>query len=143
MRLQHEQMRLLQAFDPSFASETPIDSAFVALFEIIPPFVVHNLIPGLQQELTAYLVAANTFTCNREDINDFTKKVLAFWAKHRTKFPTWAKAARIAFALSPNSASSERVFSLLKLFFGEQQDAALSDMIEAALMLAYNKRRVG
>ena len=65
------------------------------------------------------------------------------WAKNRSKFPTWAKAAQITFALSPNSASSGRVFSLLKLYFGEQQDSSLSDMIEAALMLAYNQRAVG
>ena len=51
--------------------------------------------------------------------------------------------AQITFALSPNSASSERVFSLLKLYFGEQHDSSLSDMIETALMLAYNERRLG
>ena len=110
-------------------------------------------------------MAAQGFECDRSDIKAFTEKVrsanhtraiihararvhvpqqvLAFWAKNHSKFPTWAKAARITFALSPNSASSERVFSLLKLFFGEQQDSALSDMIEVALMLAYNDRKVG
>ena len=70
-------------------------------------------------------------------------QVLEFWAKHHSTFPTWAKAAQIVFALSPNSASSERVFSLLKQFFGEQQDSVLSDMIEVAIMLAYNERKVG
>ena len=39
--------------------------------------------------------------------------------------PKWAYAARIAFALSPNSASCERVFSALKLMFGDQQMSAL------------------
>ena len=52
-------------------------------------------------------------------------------------------AARIAFALSPNSASCERVFALLKEMFGEDQLSALADQLRAALMLAYNKRRVG
>ena len=49
----------------------------------------------------------------------------------------------LSFALSPNSAPCERVFSLLKLFFGDQQAHSLADQIEAALMLAYNKRQVG
>ena len=143
MERQHEQMRLLQAFDPSFASENPIDVAFVADFQKVPPFVVHNLIPGLQEELPKYLAAAQGFTCDRSDVKAFTSKVLAWWAKNHSKFPTWATAARITFALSPNSAASERVFSLLKLFFGEQQDASLSDAIQASLMLAFNERRLG
>ena len=50
--------------------------------------------------------------------------------------PSWAKAARIIFALSPNSAACERVFSLLKNFLGDQQMTALADGIAAGLMLA-------
>ena len=49
----------------------------------------------------------------------------------------------IAFALTPNSASCERVFALLKNMYGEEQLSALADQLQAALMLAYNKRRVG
>ena len=52
-------------------------------------------------------------------------------------------AHHISFALTPNSAASERVFSLLKLFFGPQQDSLLADQIEVALMLAYNNRVLG
>ena len=39
--------------------------------------------------------------------------------------------------------SLHRVFSLLKLMFGDTQMSALADMIQAALMLKYNKRKVG
>ena len=35
------------------------------------------------------------------------------------------------------------VFSLLKLFFGEQQDSSLADQIQVALMLAYNGCSLG
>ena len=49
----------------------------------------------------------------------------------------------IVFAISPNSASCERVFALLKNLFGEQQMSALADYVQAALMLNYNGRRVG
>ena len=55
---------------------------------------------------------------------------LSFWAEHHSKFPAWATAAQIVFAVSPNSASCERVFSLLALFFGKQRDASLADRIE-------------
>ena len=37
----------------------------------------------------------------------------------------------------------ERVFALIKTMFGEQQMLSLSDMIQAALMLRSNGRRVG
>ena len=55
----------------------------------------------------------------------------------------WALAARVVFAISPNSASCERVFALLKRLFGEQQMRSLADLVQAALMLNYNKRSVG
>ena len=55
--------------------------------------------------------------------------------------------ARIAFALSPTSASCERVFALLKSMFGEalaeDQTRCLADFVRTALMLRYNKRIVG
>ena len=38
-----------------------------------------------------------------------------------------ALAARVVFAISPNSASCERVFALLKRLFGEQQMSSLAD----------------
>ena len=41
------------------------------------------------------------------------------------------------------SQACERVFSLLKNMFGDQQLEALADYIRAALLLAYNKRTVG
>ena len=57
--------------------------------------------------------------------------------------PAWALAARVVFAISPNSASCERVFALLKNLFGDMQMRALADYVEAALMLNYNDRNVG
>ena len=46
-------------------------------------------------------------------------------------------------AISPNSASCERVFALLKNLFNEQQMLLLADYVQAALMLNYNNRSVG
>ena len=46
-------------------------------------------------------------------------------------------------SFTPNSAAAERVFSMLNTMFGDTQMSALVDMIQAALMLRYNKRTVG
>ena len=46
-------------------------------------------------------------------------------------------------AIPPTSAASERIFSLLEAMFGKDQDSALADLIQGALMLRYNKRIVG
>ena len=41
------------------------------------------------------------------------------------------------------SAAAERVFSMLKAMFGDQQMETLADIIQTALMLRYNQRTVG
>ena len=73
----------------------------------------------------------------------FTQSVLSWWASHGGKFPAWAEAARVVFSFTPNSAAAERVFSLLKIFFTDMRDSALADIIQATLMLRYNKRKTG
>ena len=82
-------------------------------------------------------------TIDDSDMGTFTAAVLSFWRNNCRKFPAWAKAARMVFAMSPNSASCERVFALLKSMFGEEQMSVLADYVSAALMLRYNKRAVG
>ena len=78
---------------------------------------------------------------------------MLFWRRNGQKFPTWAVAARIMFAMTPNSASAERVFSgsLLKatcacacacsFMFGDARASSLSDLIEGSLMLKFNKAK--
>ena len=66
-----------------------------------------------------------------------------WWRTNGGSFPAWALAARIVFASSPNSASCERVFALLRNLFGELQMSSLADYVQAALMLNYNQRSVG
>ena len=53
------------------------------------------------------------------------------------------RALRVLFLPSPNSASCERVFSLLQLMFGDEQLSILADAIRAGLMLRYNDRVIG
>ena len=46
------------------------------------------------------------------------------------------------FALTPNSAACERVFSLLKSMFSDEQRSCLGDLLQGSLMLRYNKRQM-
>ena len=76
-------------------------------------------------------------------VADYTHAVLGWWRTNGKAFPAWALAARVVFAISPSSASCERVFALLKNLFGDEQMSALADYLQAALMLNYNQRNVG
>ena len=69
--------------------------------------------------------------------------LLKWWRINHPPFPTWAKAARIIFAMAPSSAASERVFSLVKSMFWRGAALRVADFIQGSLMLRYNKRSVG
>jgi hypothetical protein len=139
----YELCRYARAFNPNFAA-AHVTPAFVDMMTVITPLNALGLLPDLKRELPAFLAAAaNAPAFDKSDVQDFTTNILTWWREHGSGFPKWAEAARIVFALSPNSASCERVFSLLKCMFTEQQMAALGDYIRAALMLNYNKRTVG
>jgi hypothetical protein len=98
----------------------------------------------MKAQLPVYLQRAASFNAVYSNVGDFTEGVLEWWRKNSDdQISEWSRAARIVFAISPNSASCERVFALLKSMFGEQQMNSLSDFIQAALMLRYNKRVVG
>jgi hypothetical protein len=114
-----------------------------ALAAIKPLGLEDELLQQLCTELPAYLVAAADVHVNRADVPDFTDTVLAFWRDHAEQLPGWALAARFVFAISCNSASCERVFSLMKRMFGTEQLSALSDYVGGSLMLSFNKRELG
>ena len=65
---------------------------------------------------------------------------LEWWKLNCSELPSWSLAAKKALLVQPSSGSAERVFSLLKSSFGDQQDHSLKDYIETSLMLQYNKR---
>lgn len=121
----------------------PPDESLVDAFKDIPPFLELDLIPKLKAELKDYISVTASYNppASRED--EFTESVLHFWATNKSKFETWAIAARITFSFSPSSAACERVFFTLKAFHGNQRDMSLADQVECSLMLAYNKRKLG
>ena len=98
----------------------------------------------MKGELHAYLAAAaRAPVFDKANVERYTEGLLTWWRTNGSSFPGWAMAARIAFAFSPNSASCERAFALLESMYGDDQMSSLADQLRAALMLAYNKRRVG
>jgi hypothetical protein len=125
---------------PAFAAQH-VNLVWVDAFSAIPPLA--ELAPRLKHELPAYLSTCAGTAYDHDDVKKFTGDVLNFWANHGKEFPTWALAMQIVGSFTPNSAAAERAFSLLKLMFGDTQMSALADMIQAALMLRYNKRTVG
>ena len=99
---------------------------------------------GLKSEIAKYIAMATAApSLNKSIVHEFTDGVLLFWRVKGLEIPVWREAARIALAIPPTSAASERVFALLKEMFGADQHHSLADYIQAAIMLRYNKRVVG
>jgi hypothetical protein len=134
--------KAVRVFDPSRAALHALNADSVRSLSVVR-CISEELIEGMLTELDKYTTAARDFETDRADVETFTSSVLKFWRTHRSELPTWSKAARIVFALSPNSASCERVFSLLASMFSPEQKATLGDALQASLMLRYNKREVG
>ena len=88
----------------------------------ITPLHALGLLTELKQQLPQYLAAArNAAAIDKASVDDYTDGILGWWRRNGGSFKAWALAARIVFAISPNSASCERVFSLLKNLFGDAQ----------------------
>lgn len=89
-----------------------------------------------------YISAARGFTVDHSDVDAFTNSILAWWINHGSSTGAWREAAEIVFSMTPNSASAERVFSLLMCMFGDKQDNCLADLVQSSIMLRYNKREL-
>ena len=140
----YEVFRLARIFDPSFVSdnEAAIDNAFVSNLAAIKPLARDggDLIRELQRDLHLYIAESRGFVVDHGDVGTFTTSVLAWWKNHGKSTGAWRRAAEIVFSLTPNSASAERVFSLLKSMFGDNQEHCLADLVQSSIMLRYNKR---
>ena len=96
------------------------------------PFL-EGCLDGLKAELPTYLALAT-------DV-DPSVDSLEWWKSHRESdgLSNWLSAAQKLFLIQPSSASSERVFSILKRSFGDQQNNSLEDYVEATVMSQFNK----
>lgn len=90
-----------------------------------------EIMKDLKSELPSYLALAEDLAMDIEPLD--------WWERNADKLPCWSAACRKVVLCQPSSACVERVFSLLK-HFTEQQQCALEDYIEVALMMQYNKK---
>lgn len=123
--------KLARLFDPSHAVAHLTPALVDELVASVKPIAEHIDLEKLKGELDGYLNSSKDFVCLHDDVAKFTAVVFAFW-KHdaaKAKLSELRKAARITFAMMTlNSAACERVFSLLKVMYGDQQMNALADL---------------
>lgn len=95
--------------------------------------------PFLAMDLQSLKAELPTYFAQATDV-DPSIDPLEWWKQHASSLPNWASAACKVFLVQPPSATSERVFFLLRASFGEQQDSTLQDYVETSLMLQYNSQ---
>ena len=111
----------------------PTDASVESL-RALPFLDSDEIINGLKAELPDYLAAA-------EDVNVLNEEQkVEWWHSREERLPRWATTVRQVLLIQPSSAAAERVFSILKASFNEQQDCALVDFFQASVMAQYNKR---
>ena len=118
-------------FSPYKAYTMKPDDKMVDSLQVFP-FLIH-LIPLLKSEMPLYIAKTADVSKEMDDADP-----LEWWKLNASELPYWSSAARKVLVLQPSSAAAERVFSLLKASFSDQQDSSLQDYIEASLMLQYN-----
>ena len=86
----------------------------------------HRLVPS-----PAYMAAAEDVVIPTEE------KKVEWWCE---QLPRWASAVKQVLLVQPSSPTAERVFSILRASFNEQQNCALVDYLQASVMSQYNMR---
>ena len=64
------------------------------------------------------------------------------WCNCSRRMKCWWNTCKVLALLQTSSAASERVFSLLKNFWGDKQNRTLGDVIFLSLALKFNKRSI-
>ena len=125
--------RLALVFDPFFVSENEasMNFAYICTLAFIKPLAQDDavFIRALKCDSHLYVSAARGFTVDYSEVDVFTDAVLAWWKHYGASTGAWREAAEILFSITENSASAERVFSLLKRMFGDLQDNCLADLV--------------
>ena len=148
--------RLAEAFDPSVVKGERINLVEYVdeMEDTFPLFSDCDLFPEgflqkLRNEIPFYQVLASEIEAsfyakhleddNWTDLDEYTDKVLRWWRDIGTSaLPAWSAAARAVFAMSPSSATPERIFSIVASTLGKGRDNAKFDLIESGIMLRFN-----
>lgn len=118
---------------------------------------------GLRTELAIYIELARTYIENGATLtidqlvagniaalndaedgippvaNLSNEPLISWWKGNNRRIPTWTRwILQLAVLIVPSSAGAERVFSIIRWMFGDDQDAGLEDLKEGSLLLRYN-----
>jgi hypothetical protein len=109
------------------------------LNKLITPALLDRMIGELGRYQEKYRDPNNAdwSDCSDAQVLD---NIINFWKRHAL-LPAWREYAFLCYLLQPSSACVERAFSMLKYIYGEQQAAALVDLLETTLMLRYNRQK--
>jgi hypothetical protein len=88
-----------------------------------------SVLENLKKELSVYLTKAADLDRNIDPVQ--------WWKDHTDDLPCWSAAAAKILLVQ---LQRNEFFSLLQNSFGSFQDAALTDYLQASIMLQYNKR---
>lgn len=108
-------------------------NALIDDLRVYAPLDNYATIAGVKDEFVAYKQHAQIVMVKKID-------VLQWFYDRKADLPFFWGACKVLALVQPSSAGAERVFSLLKAFWNEQQTQSLSDAIKVSLMLAVNKR---
>jgi len=110
-------------FDSHYLNKVKPQNAALNSLSVLP-FVTEPTMAQLKEEYPQYTAAA-------EDLSPDCEIGICL--------PTTFLYGRRMLLLQPSSAAAERVFSILKNSFGDQQLSAFEDYLEASLIIQYNK----
>ena len=117
-------------FSPHRVNEMQPSAGDIDILRAFP--FLDSEVNNLQVELPTYL----SLSADASAAIDTPK----WWKDHHEELPHWSSAIQKVLLVQPSSAAAERVFSLLKNAFGEQQQSTLHDLVTATLLIQYNKR---
>ena len=106
-------------------------------------FRTPEFVKSLCEELPAY--KSRAASCRIDETGPHSVTALAeaiwlWWSRQESFLPTWCAAAKVIALISPSSAAVERVFSILRRHFGDDQKRSLEDYVEGSVMLEYNSK---
>ena len=91
--------------------------------------------------LDLYMAEAEGTRMVEDNLKELSDEKVRWWRNHENTLPHWSQAVKKVLLVQPSSAASERVFSLFNAAFNHQQERALQDYVECAVMLQYNGRK--
>ena len=118
-------------FDPHFLNKTKPEHIVLNTLSAFS-FITEPVLLNLKQEFPLYVAAV-------EDISGDLDAIL-FWKQYANNIPTWKETTAKVLLLQPSSAATERVFSILKNSFGDQQLRSLEDYLETSLIVQHNDK---